>query len=69
MREHLLGDLPVRGDLYDTGSSKGPGLAGKNDEGETHPLHPSLVHHIDFTPARDVLSFIHGCDHEMPHSN
>lgn len=44
MREHLLGDLPERGDLYDAGSSKGPGLAGENDEaeGEKHIfcIHP-----------------------------
>lgn len=47
MREHLLGDLPEHGDLYYMGSSKAPGLAGKNDEveGEKHILciHPQFT--------------------------
>lgn len=68
MKEHLFGEP---GDLYYTGPLRGPGLAGKTDEmeGEKHFLciHPLFTR--DFAPAGDVLSVIHGWDHEMPHSN
>lgn len=67
----MLGDLsehgvyiapdPLRGLFWQTGMMRW--------KGKTHPLHPSLVHDTDFAPAGDVLSIIHGWDHEIVHSN
>lgn len=72
MREHLPRDLSKHRDLYYTRSSKELALASKRDEEErekTHSLHPSLIQVYRPHPAGDILSYIHGWDHEMPHSS